>query len=276
MTKLTTAEVLVVTSSVQVDQSREGLACEIEERSWLALEDSDIEDAVVGYSVETVEVELPDVLDFLPVGRIPPGKMVMTEPLDVVITVADRRLEASVVLIGRALEAKRVVEDASAELSEATAPDSSALPVKLETESEITDELMKSEVGAGSVTLLLVSAMLDVIIVSEATIDEVWNAVSEPEGEDEPLAALIKELRDDVPMTVVSIAVETESRLLSDDVSKVSVEVDMLISVEVSMKFSEMDKVEVETIISVTTSVEAAETEEVAPELEGVLSLRVV
>lgn len=276
MIKLTTAEVFVVTSSVQVDQSREGLACEIEERSWLALEDSGIEDVVVGYSVAAVEAELLDVLDFLPVGRIPPGKMVMTEPLDVVITVADRRLEVSVVLTGRALEAKRVVEETSAKLSEATAPDSSTLPVELETESEITDELVRNEVGAGSVVLSLVSTMLDVIIVSEATIDEVWNPVSEPEGEGEPLATLTKELRDDVSMTVVSVTVETESRLLSDDVPKVLVEVVMLISVEVSMKISEVDKVEVETIMSETTSVEVADTEEVAPEIGGVFSLKVV
>jgi hypothetical protein len=274
--KLTTAEVFVVTSSVQVDQSREGLACEIEERSWLALEDSGIEDVVVGYSVAAVEAELLDVLDFLPVGRIPPGKMVMTEPLDVAITVADRRLEVSVVLTGRALEAKRVVEETSAKLSEATAPDSSTLPVELETESEITDELVRNEVGAGSVVLPLVSTMLDVIIVSEATIDEVWNPVSEPEGEGEPLATLTKELRDDVSMTVVSVTVETESRLLSDDVPKVLVEVVMLISVEVSMKISEVDKVEVETIMSETTSVEVADTEEVAPEIGGVFSLKVV
>lgn len=216
------------------------------------------------------------VLDFLPVGRIPPGKMVMTEPLDVVITVADRRLEASVVLTGRALEAKRVVEETSAELSEATAPDSSALPVELETESETTDELVRSEVGAGSVTLSLVSTMLDVIIVLEATIDEVWNPVSESEGEAEPLAALIRELRDDVSVTVASVAVGTESRLLSDDVSRVLVEIVMLISVEVSMKISEVDKVEVDTIMSVTTSVKVADTEEIAPELGGVFSLKVV
>lgn len=231
---------------------------------------------VVGYSVETVEEELLDVLDLLPVGRIPPGEKVMTEPSDTVITVAERRLEASVVLIGRALEAKRGVEETSVELSETTAPDSSRLPVELETESETIDELVKNDVGAGSVTIPVVSTMLDVIIVSEATIDEVWNPVSESEGRGEPLAALVRELRDDSSVIIVSVAVETESRLSSDDVPKVSTEVAMLIWVEVSMKTSEMDKVEVETIISVTTAVEVADTEEAASELGGMFSPKVV
>lgn len=204
----------------------------------------------------------------------------MTEPLDTVITVGEVRPDKSVVLIGRALEAKRVVEETSAELSEATAPDSSRLPVELETESEITDELVKGEVVAGSETLPLVSTMLDVVIVSEVAIDEIWNPVSESEGEGEPLVALIRELRDEVSMTVVSVAVEPEPRLSSDDVSKVLVEVVMLNSVEKSTKNSEVDsevnKVEVEIIMSVTTSVEVAGTEEVALELGDMSSLKMV
>lgn len=68
--------------NVTVDQSNSELVCEEKSEPELVAEKLR-EEVVAEYSVET------ELLDSLPDGKIPPGRIVMTDPSEAVVTVKE-------------------------------------------------------------------------------------------------------------------------------------------------------------------------------------------
>ncbi|KAF4975433.1 hypothetical protein FZEAL_7781 [Fusarium zealandicum] len=155
-------------SSVQVDQSNKELDCDRDEEDklWLSLETFNREDVNVG---NTVGIE-PLVMSVkVPVGGIPPGKTVTTEPPAIVVTVKDPEAPRDVVLTGRALELNRASDAVCVTLAETTGPDWSKLLLALEVDVEMMDEFVMNEVSVGADTPPVAWRVLEIVAVDEIT-----------------------------------------------------------------------------------------------------------
>jgi hypothetical protein len=121
----------------------------------------------VEYSVET---ELFARLVTLPVGMIPPGKIVITEPSDTVVTVKELVTASDVALIGRAVDAKRVSENVRSGAVAIFDSETPTLALSIEVSTEEKDELVVGEVALSAVYVLLVVTVVEKATVLDTTI----------------------------------------------------------------------------------------------------------
>lgn len=153
------------------------------------------EGADVEYCVET---ELFIILEALSVGMIPPGKIVITEPSDIVVTTKVLVNESEVALMGRAVDAKRVSEDIWFEVVAIFDSETPALSLVTKVETGEKEELV-----AGKVTLSIVNVLLVVTVVEKATVIDAMIADESPvpAPDESSEATIVVEMPDELDRT---------------------------------------------------------------------------